>query len=225
MYNITFITTIHDVIGKCNVDELCKIIEKIKPEVVFLEALEDTYSKYERHLFSSFGVYHKKLEIAAIQKYSFNNSFEYVPVLNNGLSDAFEKKYSLVCENQAFQDLIDNYNYLASEHGFSFLNSNESIKLHEEMRMEELRILNNIELSKEVEIDIDEYENSMLRNIYSFCKNSEFNSAIFMCGAAHRKSIIEKIDRLKTDEHVNLTWIVFENRNQLLNNIKNHNTP
>lgn len=127
------------------------------------------------------------------------------------LSDAFERKYSIVCENQAFQKLIDNFNYLASEDGFNFLNSLESTKLQEEMRMEELRILNNVELGKEADVDIDEYENSMLRNIYSYCKNSQFNSAIFMCGAAHRKSIIEKIDKLKTQEQVNLNWIVYEN--------------
>ena len=211
MYNITFISTVHSEIGKCNADELCKIIEKIKPEVIFLEALEDTYSKSEKHFFSSFGLYHKKLEISAIQKYSFNNSFEYVPVLNNGLSDAFKRKYSIVCENQGIQKLIENFNYLASVHGFNFLNSIESAKLHEEMRTAELRILNNIELGKETDEDIDEYENSMLRNIYSYSKNNKFNSAIFMCGSAHRKSIIEKIDKLKTPEEVNLNWIVYEN--------------
>ena len=41
--------------------------------------------------------------------------------------------------------------------------------------------------------DIDAYENSMIRNIYSYWNNNHFSSAIFMCGAAYRKSIIEKI--------------------------------
>ena len=92
MHNITFISTVHGEIGKCNADELHKIIEKISPEVVFLEALEDTYSEYEKILFSSFGVFHKKLEIRAIQKYGCNPPFKYIPVLDNGLSDSFEKK-------------------------------------------------------------------------------------------------------------------------------------
>jgi hypothetical protein len=173
MYNITFISTRHNEIGKCNPDELCKIIEKIRPEVIFLEALEDTYSKYDDSLFSSFGVYHKKLEISAIQKYSFfNNPFDYVPVLNNELSDAFERKYSIVCQNQGFQKLLDNFSYLTAEHGFEFLNSIECIKLQEEMRMLEPLILKDIELEKAVNVDIDEYENSMLQNIYSYCKNN-----------------------------------------------------
>jgi len=40
MPNITLISTVHKEIGKCNADELCEIIEKISPEVIFLEALE-----------------------------------------------------------------------------------------------------------------------------------------------------------------------------------------
>ncbi len=82
MHNITFISTVHEENGKCNADELHKIIKKISPEVVFFEALEETYSKYENSMFLSFGVFHKKLEISAIQKYSCNTTFKYIPVLD-----------------------------------------------------------------------------------------------------------------------------------------------
>jgi hypothetical protein len=208
---ITFISTIHNEIGKCNADELYNIIEKISPEVIFLEAFDDTYSNYEELLFSSYGVYHKKLEIKAIQKYCFNTSFNYVPVLDNELSDAFDKKYRLVCKNIEFQKLLDNYNLLASEHGFEFLNSTESIRLQDEMRMFENHFLNDSELHKAVSDDIDAYENSMIRNIYSYCSNNHFSSAIFMCGAAHRKSIIEKVGKINTQEEMNLSWVIFDN--------------
>jgi DNA-binding protein Fis len=66
-------------------------------------------------------------------------------------------------------------------------------------------------LDKIVKADIDEYENPMIRNIYSYCTNNQFSSAVFMCGAAHRKSIIEKIQKFKTEEQVYLIWTVFEN--------------
>jgi len=211
MYNITFISTIHEERGKCNADELCKIIEQIKPEVIFLEALEETYSAYDKQRFSSFGVYHKQLEIAAIQKYLLNNSIEYVPVLDYGLSGNFDNKYNIVGQNHSPQKLLYMVNHLIHEHGFNFLNSLKSLGLQEEMRIEELRILNNNELGKQVDADIDKYENSMLRNIYSFCKKNQFNSAIFMCGVAHRKSIIEKMEKLKAKEGVNLNWILYEN--------------
>jgi len=209
MHNITLISTVHEEVGKCNTDELCEIIEKISPEVIFLEALEKTYSDYENLMFSSFGIFHKKLEISAIQKYGVNTSFKYIPVLDNGLSDSFEKKYSIVCENREMQKLIDNFDSLAAEHGFKFLNSVESIKLHDEMRMLEKRLLNESEISKVANEDIDAYENSMIGNINSYCKTNKFNTAIFMCGVAHRKSIIEKIEKFKAQEEIDLSWIIF----------------
>lgn len=211
MHSITFISTIHAEIGKCNAEELYKIIDKLSPEVVFSEAVDETYSEYEYYLFSTYGVYHKKLEISAIQKYSSNTSFQYIPVCENGLSDAFHRKTKIVCKNKELQNLIDNFNCLAAVHGFKFLNSLECINLQEEMRMLESQILNNSELDKIIKADIEAYEKPMIRNIYSYCKNNYFCSAIFMCGAAHRKSIIEKIEKSKTEEQVNLTWTIFEN--------------
>lgn len=59
MYHITLISTVHKEIGRCNADELCAIIGKINPEIIFLEALADTYSNYNKMVFSSFGVYHE----------------------------------------------------------------------------------------------------------------------------------------------------------------------
>lgn len=210
-HNITLISTVHVELGKCNTEELHRIIEKLNPEVIFLEALDETYSSYEKFLFSSFGVFHKKLEISAIQKYATHASFKYFPVLNNGLSDTFDRKYNIVCNNPEFQGLIDNFNSLAKECGFEFLNSRESIKLQQEMRDLESRLLNTSEVDNTANSDIDAYENSMIRNIISYSKENYFDSAIFMCGVAHRKSIMEKIDKLKTQEQVNLNWIVFGN--------------
>nr|WP_293295888.1 hypothetical protein [Allomuricauda sp.] len=209
MGHITFISTIHKEIGKCNAKELYKIINKLSPEVIFLEAVDETYSEYEHYLFSTYGVYHRKLEISAIQKYHYNSSFQYVPVCENGLSDAFHTKIKLVCQNRELQKLIDNFNYLASENGFEFLNSLECINLQEEMRALESRIVNNNEMDKIVKADIEAYENPMIQNIQKYCNNNHFNSAIFMCGAAHRKSIIQKIENPKAEKQINLSWTIY----------------
>jgi len=79
------------------------------------------------------------------------------------------------------------------------------------MRVLESRVLNSSNVDKIVKADIDAYENSMIRNISSYRSNNHFSSAIFMCGAAHRKSIIEKIEQSKIEEQVKLTWTIFEN--------------
>ncbi len=208
MHKIIFISTIHEENGKCNADELCRIIEKINPEAIFLEALEETYSTYQKYLFTTFQIYHEKLEIKAIQKYK--NQFEYIPVLDKGLPDAFEKKYNSLSGNIELQTLIQNFYSFASEHGFEFLNSKKSSILQEEMRILENQFLANGDFMMAFDKDLDLYENSMIRNIYSYCRNNQFNTAIFMCGVAHRKSIIEKVYKHNSLVETPLKWEIFE---------------
>ncbi len=196
--------------GKCNDNELCKIIENISPEVIFLEAIDETYSSYDKYLFNSFGIFHKKLEVSAIQKYTEKIPVEYIPVLDTGLSADFDTKYKMVSENSELQRMIDNFNSLAWHYGFEFLNSTESIKLQDEMRTLESRLLNDSQVETMANVEIDAYENSMIRNIYNYCQKNVFHSAIFMCGVAHRKSIIKKLEKLNAEEQANLNWIVFE---------------
>ena len=52
MHKIIFISTIHKELGKYNADELYEIIAQENPEVIFLEALDETSSNYENYLFS-----------------------------------------------------------------------------------------------------------------------------------------------------------------------------
>lgn len=199
----------HKKTGKCNADELYNILKEESPELVFLEAIESTYSNSEKTMFSSFGVYHRKLEIEAIQKYSNDSSFEYVPVLDNGLSDLFINKYERICENSQFQEMLDEFNSSVKTKGFQFLNSQLCITLHQKMRTFENQLLNNNELNEAVNADIDAYENSMIRNIYSYCRINRFKKAVFMCGSAHRQSIIEKIRNFNSKEKVDINWVVY----------------
>lgn len=209
MRNITFISTVHEETGRCNSDELHNIIEKINPEIVFLEALGDTYTNYQELLFSSWGVYHKKLEIKAIQKYCNNTPFTYIPVLDYPLCGAFDKKSDIVCQNIEFQKLLNNFQSLASELGFEFLNSSKSIRLYEEMTTLGNSLLKDPDLLKEVDDDIEAYENSMIRNIGSYCKTNQFNRGVFMCGVAHRKSLLEKLSNFNTQESLKVNWSLF----------------
>ena len=207
--NITFVSTVHKERGKCNADELYEILEQLKPEVIFLEAIEDTYSDYDKTLFYTWGVAHKKLEIAAIQKYNNNKTVEYVPVLDAELPTAFYEKYDIVTKQVALQKLLDECDYLVRNDGFKFLNSDDCMKRHEEMRELENRLLSNDELKLESDAGINAYEDAMIRNIYSYSKSNKFNTAVFMCGAAHRKSINDKIEKMKEKENANINWTFF----------------
>jgi hypothetical protein len=208
MHTITFISTMHREIGNCNADQLLNIIKQISPEVIFLEALEDTYSKYDQQLFCSSGIFHHKLELKAIQLYNSTSTFEYIPVLDYGLQDSFEIKYGMIPENTEYTGKIEEFYSLAGVNGFNFLNSQESILLQDEMRKLENQILSRIDINTIANHDIDAYENSMIENIYKYCSNNEFETAIFMCGVGHRKSMIEKIVR-STNPTPKINWLVF----------------
>ncbi|WP_185286804.1 hypothetical protein [Chryseobacterium indologenes] len=206
MYEITFISTTHKQNGQCNANELCEIIEQIHPDVIFLEALKDTYSNYYEHLFSEFGVFHNKLEIEALQKYRYRSVFKYVPVLDSEMPDAFNKKSDIASQDIGLQRKIINFNTLSAKHGFQFLNSDLSIQLQEDMRKLENVILSDTALNKDAINSIDLYEDEMLENIYSYCKTNQFKKAVFMCGVAHRKAIIDKVEKLNINKEISLDW-------------------
>lgn len=206
---ITLISTVYKEIGKCNSIELCKIIESLNPDVIFLEAFENSYSQHQHMLFSQFGVYQERLEIKALQIYNQYYKFNYVPVLDVGLSDEFEKRISIVSENIDFQKILNKYASLETEHGFQFLNSKMQIELQEEMREMENKIIANKALLQKANEGIDAYEHSMLRNIYSYSKQNTFNKAIFMCGAGHRKTITQKIYEYRKIESQGPLWTFY----------------
>ena len=77
------------------------------------------------------------------------------------------------------------------------------------MRILENHLLNDNELNEAFNSDIDAYENSMMQNIYSYCRINEFDKAVFLCGSAHRLSIIEKIRNFNSKEKMDIKWVVY----------------
>ncbi len=210
---ITLISTVHKEIGKCNSFELSKIIESLKPDVIFLEAFEKSYTNYHNMLLSQFDVYQERLEIKAIQIYSQKHTFKYVPVLDIEKLYEFEAKLEIVSNNKEYRCLIDTYISLESELGFPFINSEKQNIYQEKMREMENRIIDNNVIHQKAHESIDAYEHSMLRNIYFFCKDNSFDKAIFMCGVGHRKSITQKIKEYETKEKIKLDWKYFNDTN------------
>ncbi|REC40905.1 MULTISPECIES: hypothetical protein [Chryseobacterium] len=78
------------------------------------------------------------------------------------------------------------------------------------MRNFENQILKGNDLGIKAEEEIDIYENEMLENIYRYCESNQFDRAIFMCGAGHRKSIIEKTSNHTLNDRINVKWEVLE---------------
>lgn len=75
MYNITLINTAHSELGRCNSDELYKIIESINPQVIFEELPSKSFNYYY-----SDSPYCIPLEVKCIKKYLQNHKAKHIPV-------------------------------------------------------------------------------------------------------------------------------------------------
>ena len=218
MYNITLVSTRHKSIGKCNSTELYQIIELINPDVIFEELPPSCFEEYYLSKTQS------TLESDTINRYIQHHKIDHIPVdLDNVPSDNFFNDYEDMIERIegladingfTFRSLTDiNKGYIES-YGFKYLNSIDSIRINNEIynAIENgLQKINNDKLFKTFESwnKINEMrENHMLQNIYRYSEKHSYERAIFTIGAAHRKSVIEKISKFEKNENVNLKWII-----------------
>ena len=49
-------------------------------------------------------------------------------------------------------------------------------------------------------------ENTMLQNILNYSLANDFNQGVFLLGYAHRKSILEKIEKFQSNEEIKINW-------------------
>ena len=163
MYNITLICTKHKEFGNCNSMELHKIIESIRPEIIFEELSYINFTK----------CYHEKslitLETNAIKKYLQNNNIKHIPVdtfdLPNSYYEELDSMYNRIINNnkiiesRRLLDILDKQSYLENQCGFSFLNSNQNDEIFEEIKILKVRVLNAI--NAETLFSIDRLEKEM----------------------------------------------------------------
>jgi pheromone shutdown protein TraB len=235
MYNITLIGTIHSENGKCNSDELHKIIASINPEVIFDEL---TSNFCEMYYSDSFDMYCAKsillnrhppvvpLEVKCIKKYKQNYDIKIFPVdidLSQKLSKYQQEIYFMISTFLKYEDYrnLDNEKEtLIAQEGFHFLNSNIFIDYLERKEVIEKNIIES-EFHKNRLFDIykifhaeqyDNRENAMLQNIYNYSKVIEYKQAVFLIGAEHKKSIMQKITEYEKLSEIKLNWTMYSNK-------------
>jgi hypothetical protein len=213
MYNITIIFSMHLEIGNCNSKELYKIIEKENPEIIFEEfdvnRTEGEYYKNGHYKYQKGST----VETIAVMNYLEKNNVVYIPV------DTYEityfptdmyKKISSVCEE--YDELFQQNILLSSEHGFPYLNCIKCCDLLEKLHSIELDVINKLndkllfEDYKAWQLITTNRDNEMLKNIYEYSKNHSYNDAIFIVGAEHRKSILDKINDYNSKETIKINW-------------------
>jgi len=214
MYNITLIATEHQENGKCSSDELYKIIESIRPDVIFEEETnDDKYYKYYNDENS-----YKSLEIKCIIKYLKKYNIQHIPVdiePNQFLSfEEWNYMFDIFYKYDVYKKIAKRHCELRDKNGFVYLNSKKCLELFDEMKITEKQILEFIEIYNKPLLRIytlfhkehDNRENAMLFNIYNYSKENLYNQAVFLIGFAHRKSIIQKIPEYEKMSKIKLNW-------------------
>jgi hypothetical protein len=212
MYNIALICTAHSEIGKCNSRELYKIIEEFEPEIIFEELSPTAYNE-------CYGIRNRyTVETSAIKMYLLNHKIEHIPVVGSELPKDLDRKFEILTMYDNYQNLIDTLTSLEEEYGFQFLNSEQGDELFEKITTLEKFILkdnDDIILSRIFQWSneaIDAYENEIIKNVYHSSIEKNYKKALMFIGAAHRKSIMQKIQENDRTDNLKLNWTIYRNQ-------------
>lgn len=219
MYDINLVFTLHRESGNCNSDELFKIIETIRPEIIFEELSFDQYRQsYEEGRLIT-------LETNAIKTYLLYYNAEHIPVDTYERPKSYDEEvdfmhdkllHSTLRESSDLRCLIDYQQDKISRHGFDFLNSkynDEYINQIDTLNRGILKIKNDGRLSRLYELFrkvTGDREDEMLGNIYGYSKQHQYNRALFFIGSGHREPMIKKIQLYNNQEQIKLNWILFQ---------------
>jgi len=202
MHNITIIFSHHSDIGNCNSDELYKIFLSIIPEVIFEERPPNYFIN--------------TLETKSIKMYLKINNVEIIPVdiyikPRNEVTYMFSQ---FIIHDKEYSEIFDEQESLIELKGFDYLNSDNFFDLFEKKKIREKQLIDANAFFKEELLriyylhleDINTRDNAMLQNIYNYSKENPFNQAVFLIGAGHRKSIIQKINDFDKTSEIKLNW-------------------
>ena len=215
MHNINLVCTFHSEIGKSNADELYKIIEQINPDVVFEEL---TPYLYDMVYIKGFYDESAPLELKCILKYKQQYNIKNIPVdikVNSTLSNDVDRMLALFGKYDIYKEIHIELKEKIELEGFDFLNSNQYSDLVEKQRSVESKIVqdvNNNQLNriyKSFYKDLEFRETVMLNTIYMYSKLINYNQAVFLIGAGHRRSIIQKVAECQLKEEIKLNWTYY----------------
>lgn len=197
MKNLALICTVHVESGRANSAQLYARLERFRPEVIFLEApandLESFYMEGS----------HRKLEAGPVRQYQSESDAALVSVDLPTPPEQFFRDYKTAVQQveNASRDhrklMTWQSNYIA-DHGFPYLNSEYNCNMWAKIKadfestvaeMADPTISAHLEAWNSTNA-LREYE--MLKNISSYSAEHEFDRAVFIVGAAHRRSIIER---------------------------------
>jgi hypothetical protein len=216
MYNITLLSSFHKILGKCNPDELYKIIWGIQPEIIFEELSFDTFCfVYSEDYIPN------TVEAITIKNYIRNCPIKHFPVDTYPIneSDLFNGADEIAQRSNEYVKLLTEQVSMITNYGYNFLNSDACIELLEKIRIAEetgLLVINDEKLFRDFKSENELHnkrENEMISNIFNYSKQYPYNKALLICGVEHRKPLGQIIQKYETKEKLKLNWTFYKNQN------------
>ncbi len=208
---VSLVGTVHDELGRANASELCAILERIRPEVIFLEvplaAFDDYYVMCRR----------SNLESIAVRRYRESHHVKLVPVDRpTPGSEFFENteylRKRIWEDSPGYRQLIALDSACISARGFAYLNSESCGNLWADVYKEMLSTIRRIGDSRLVEIfnswkeTIDLREEEMTKKIQEYLGANTVDRGAFLVGAAHRQLIIDKSRKKSRVDSNSMQW-------------------
>lgn len=207
---ISLIGTVHAESGRANAAELCAILDRLQPDVIFAEIPSANLADY---LDGS----HGNLESAAVVLYRKRRPVNVVPVDLNEPSDVFfrnsEEMFKKVGRtSRDYRRLMDQHSLDTRDNGFPYLNSDRCAQAWADIYHEVLETVEWIgDTSLRQIYDLwsetnDRRETGMLENINGFCVRRALSDGVLLVGAAHRKAMVGKVREQRGAGAPGVSW-------------------
>lgn len=209
-FRISVIGTVHAENGCANVAALQSILNRIQPEVIFAEIDSENLASYIKGS-------HGNLESEAVAFYREHRPVNVIPVDSKQPSSEFLKKSREMFNkvertSSVYRHLVDQHSLDTRNHGFSYLNSAHCEHAWTYIFREVFETIEwigepNLQLIYKSWREINEQRESvMFENISKHIVNSEATQGVLLVGAAHRKALIDRIQKLHDSEDTRVIW-------------------
>lgn len=210
MPRVVVIFTEHEERGALTAAALLDILERLGPEVIFLECPPEALSSYLQGK-------HASLEPSAVNQYCIGKRVDLVPVDDPTPDPEFFTNLRALLGDNAITG--PEYDYIASQHrqyvnhyGLAYLNSDYCTDLHSRQQALMRNALAKVANSERTEAfqgwvsTIGQRDANMIARIEDYCRRSAFDIAVLLVGAGHRRSISERTFGVTTEAASIVAW-------------------
>jgi hypothetical protein len=194
---VTLVNTFHGERGAVTVAALVKLLDRLTPDVVFAEIPRANAASYADGS-------HGNLEALAVAELRQRRQVTVVPVDRNEPSEEFFRVTRELFDrvertSRDYCSLVDRHSDQTTHGGLRYLNSAESVEAHSAIRREVRDTIDWMRAPALHEVydmwlrEIELRDEEMLANISQFAAANARSRGVFLVGAAHRQSILNKI--------------------------------